>query len=144
MRIGEVADATRLSTATIRYDESIGLVAEPACTGSGYRDYPAAIIERLRFVKQAQRSGLTLAEVSSILEIKDAGGQSCEHTRQLVRRHLSALTEQIDELERQRQELQQLAERADLLDPSDCTDAQRCQVITGNEPAAEPGLDDRP
>jgi DNA-binding transcriptional MerR regulator len=131
MRIGELADDVGLTTKTIRYYESIGLVPEPGRTASGYRDYGADVAERLRFVKQAQASGLTLAEIRSILEIKDDGGQSCAHTRDLLVCHLDAIDAQIAAMQRQRRELAELADRAVGLDPSNCTDAHRCQVIAG-------------
>jgi MerR family copper efflux transcriptional regulator len=130
MRIGELGEAVGLTAKTIRYYESIGLVPEPRRTPSGYRDYGADARERLEFVKQAQASGLTLAEIGSILEIKDAGGQSCEHTRMLLLRHLEGLDAQIEAMQQQRRELAELAERAGGLDPSTCTDAHRCQVIS--------------
>ena len=74
-----------VTTKAIRYYESIGLLDEPARTESGYRSYGPEAIERLQFVKQAQSSGLALTEIKSILEIKDQGGQSCEHTRELLK-----------------------------------------------------------
>ncbi len=80
-------------------------------------------------MQQAQASGLTLAEIGSILEIKDAGGQSCEHTQKLLRRHLDAFDTQIAAMTQQRRELAALADRAAGLDPSTCTDEHRCQVI---------------
>lgn len=130
MKIGELGDSVGLTTKTIRYYESIGLVPEPDRTASGYRDYGDDAMERLEFVKQAQASGLTLAEIGSILEIKDAGGQSCEHTHQLLQRHLDALDIQIEAMRQQRHELATLANRAVGLDPSKCTDENRCQVIS--------------
>jgi len=140
MRIGELGDAVGLTAKTIRYYESIGLVPEPARSEAGYRDYDGEAVERLEFVKQAQASGLTLAEIGSILEIKDAGGQSCEHTRSLLRRHLVALDAQIEAMRHQRAELAELADRAGGLDPATCTDANRCQVIAERTrvPACEP------
>ncbi len=129
MRIGELGDAVGLTTKTIRYYESVGLLAAPERTASGYRDYGVEAVDRLEFVKQAQSSGLTLAEIASVLDIKDAGGQSCEHTRALLLRHLDGLDAQIEAMKRQRRELVVLADRAGGLDPSTCTDANRCQVI---------------
>ena len=38
MRIGELSERSGVPTKTIRYWEQSGLVAEPARTGSGYRD----------------------------------------------------------------------------------------------------------
>lgn len=130
MRIGELATEVGLTTKTIRYYESIGLLEEPARTPSGYRIYGAGAVERLHFVKEAQATGLSLAEIGSILEIKGDGGQSCAHTRALLEQHLHEIDHQIVRLQVARGELARLAERAADLDPSTCTDANRCQVIS--------------
>ena len=129
MKIGELADQAAVSTKTIRYYESIGLLPEPARTASGYRDYDGEATERLRFIRDAQATGLTLAEIQSVLELKDAGHNSCAHTRSLLERHLADLDAQIARLVDARAELLQLADRAGALDPSACTDPNRCQVI---------------
>lgn len=129
MQIGELARHAGVSTKTIRYYESIGLLDAPARTASGYRSYGHDASERLDFVKQAQASGLALAEIRSILDIKDAGGQSCTHTRDLLARHLDELDTKIVDLQNARRSLAALHERAGQLDPGGCTDANRCQVI---------------
>ncbi len=129
MRIGELADRAGVSTKTVRYYESIGLMAAPARTPSGYRDYGEDGLERLRFIRDAQASGLTLAEIQSVLELKDAGARSCQHTRALLQRHLGELDDQIARLEAARAELAVFAARAEGLDPTGCTDPNRCQVI---------------
>jgi MerR family transcriptional regulator, copper efflux regulator len=133
MRIGELAQTAGVTTKTIRYYESIGVLEEPARTDAGYRSYGPGAIERLDFVKHSQSSGLTLAEIKSILEIKDRGGQSCEHTRALLHRHLDELDTKIAELQRARIELRGMYDRAGELDPGECTDSNRCQVIAGPE-----------
>ena len=130
MQIGELANTAGVTTKTIRYYEAIGVLDEPARTDSGYRSYGPAAVERLDFVKQAQSTGLALAEIKSILEIKDQGGQTCEHTKALLRQHLDELDERIVELEAARVELQAMYQRAGALDPAKCTDANRCQIIT--------------
>lgn len=38
MRMGELADQSRINPKTIRYDEDLGLVPPASCTSSGYRD----------------------------------------------------------------------------------------------------------
>ena len=130
MKIGELADTAGVTTKAIRYYESIGLLADPARTDAGYRSYGPEAIERLDFVKQAQSTGLALAEIKSILEIKDRGGRSCEHTRALLGSHLDELDAKIVELQQARVELRAMYDRASALDPDECTDANRCQVIT--------------
>lgn len=131
MRIGTVADRAGVGTKTVRYYESIGLLEPPARTESGYREYDDAAIERLRFIRDAQASGLTLAEIKSVLELKDAGARSCDHTRALLERHLAEIDEQIERLQIARVALAELAARAEALDPAACTDPHRCQVIAG-------------
>jgi hypothetical protein len=84
MQIGQLARMSGLTTKTIRYYESIGLLDEPARTAGGYRSYGLDVLERLDFIRQAKASGLTLTEIGSILEIKDQGGQTCDHTRALL------------------------------------------------------------
>ena len=137
MRIGELAERTGTTTKTIRYYESIDLIPEPARTPAGYREYDEAAVERLRFVREAQTSGLTLTEIQSILELKEAGATSCEHTHALLEQHLADLDSQIERLRRARADLAALAERAADLDPARCTDPNRCQVI------APPKMSDR-
>ncbi len=129
MRIGELAQRAEVTAKTIRYYESIGVMREPARTQSGYRDYHDDAIERLRFVRDAQATGLTLSEIRSVLEMKDSGARTCEHTRSLLRAHLADLDEQIERLVAAREQLIVLAERGVGLDPAACTDPNRCQVI---------------
>lgn len=129
MRIGELAARCDVSTKTIRYYESIGLVPEPMRTDGGYRDYDDEAVERLQFIREAQTTGLTLAEIASVLELKGAGERSCAHTVALIEAHAASIDAQIERLTQTRRELTQLMERAAALDPAACTDQNRCQVI---------------
>ncbi|MCP5029717.1 MAG: heavy metal-responsive transcriptional regulator [Actinomycetia bacterium] len=129
MRIGELACSVGVTSKTIRYYESIGLVADPARTSGGYRDYGPEAVERLQFIRDAQATGLSLAEIQSVLELKDAGASTCQHTRSLLERHLTEIDDQLERLMSARVELVALAERAGGLDPGQCTDPNRCQVI---------------
>ena len=131
MKISEVAELTGVTTATIRYYESIDLIDPPRRTAAGYREYDQQAVERLRFVRDAQATGLSLVEIRSVLEMKASGARTCSHTSALLQRHLEELDAQIDRLQTARLELIDLAERANALDPADCTDPNRCQVISG-------------
>lgn len=133
MQIGVLAERSGVSTKTIRYYESINLLAEPERTASGYRAYGEDAVERLRFIRDAQSTGLSLAEIQSVLELKDAGARSCDHTAALLERHLSEIDEQIERLQVARKELVVMAERSRGLDPASCTDPHRCQVIAARD-----------
>lgn len=130
MRIGALAELSGLSAQTIRYYESIDLLPEPDRTPSGYRDYTADIAERLRFIRDAQACGLTLDEVQTLLSMKDAGLATCEHTRAFLDRHIAEIDAQLERLHAARAEMLELATRARGLDPANCTDPNRCQVIS--------------
>jgi DNA-binding transcriptional MerR regulator len=129
MRIGALADMSGLSSHTIRYYESIELLPSPERTPAGYRDYSTEAAERLRFIRDAQASGLTLAEVQTVLSMKDAGLGTCAHTLSFIDRHVAEIDAQIERLQIARSEMVELAERARVLDPATCTDPHRCQVI---------------
>lgn len=132
MRIGELADEAGLTAKTIRYYESIGLMSEPTRHANGYRDYDDDALDRLRFIRDSQAAGLTLAEVGEIIGMKAAGESTCGHTRSLLARHIADVDAQIERLLAARAELTAMAERADALDPASCTDPARCQVIAAS------------
>jgi hypothetical protein len=50
---------------------------------SGYRAYGVEAIDRMRFIRGAQRLGLTLSDVRALLAVRDAGTCPCEPAEQL-------------------------------------------------------------
>ncbi len=129
MQIGELGRRVGVATKTIRYYEGIGLLEEPARSANGYRDYGDETVDRLRFIRDAQATGLSLSEIASILGMRDHGQQTCEHVIELLERHLADIDRQVRELRRTRKLLEELTVRAMSLDPSDCVDPNRCQTI---------------
>ena len=103
--IGDVAERTGLSAPTIRYYESIGLLPAPVRSATGYRRYPEAVVEELRFVKKAQTLGFSLEEIREILALSRAGDTPCSHVLDLSRRHLQAVEDRIAQLTRFRDQL---------------------------------------
>lgn len=121
MRIGELADQSGVTTKTIRFWESVGLLADPTRTPAGYRDYDSDVIDRLRFIRNAQSAGLTLAEIRQVLAISDEGRSPCGHVTDLIQEHLAEVEERIRELTETRSDLEHLATRAADQDPADCS-----------------------
>jgi DNA-binding transcriptional MerR regulator len=130
MRIGEVARLTGLTTTTIRYYEGIGLAPAPTRTPNRYRDYGPEAVERLRFIRDAQASGLTLSEVASVLELRAQGESTCHHVIELMERHLAEVDLRMERLRASRELYAGLIARAKRLDPAACTDPDRCQTVT--------------
>jgi DNA-binding transcriptional MerR regulator len=130
MRIGELAQQTGVSTKTIRYYEDIGLLPPPEREPNGYRDYDDGALERLRFIRDAQATGLTLTEIASILDLRGKGVATCHHVLNLLERHLEDLDRHIAKLKETRKQLVAITQRARSLNPADCTDPIRCQTIS--------------
>ena len=104
-------------------------MSEPYRHANGYRDYDSDAVDQLRFIRDSQAAGLTLAEVSEIVGMKAAGESTCGHTRSLLARHVAEVDAHIERLLATRAELTAMAERAGALDPASCTNPARCQVI---------------
>lgn len=133
MRIGQLADEIGVTTKTIRFYEESGILPEPKRAENGYRVYHQPSVERLRFIRDAQSAGLTLNEIATILDLRDRGERSCHHTIEMLDGHLVEVDRQIEELRRTRERLVEITDRAKDLDPSDCTDPNRCQTIAPAE-----------
>lgn len=70
LRIGQVARAAGVNIETIRYYERCGLLSDPGRRESGYRAYPPEVVERVQFIKRAQRKKLaTSPPVASKFDI---------------------------------------------------------------------------
>lgn len=131
MRIGELGRLAGVTTKTIRYYEEIGLLAEPVRTDAGYRDYEPAMADRLVFIKDAQATGLSLDEIASIVSLRDHGEQTCDHVLSLLEGKIADIDARLRRLRETRKLLVRITQRARTLDPSDCLDPHRCQVIGG-------------
>lgn len=105
LRIGELAAATDLSTETIRYYEKSGLLPPAARTPAGYRTYGPEAVDRLQFIRGAQRLGLRLEDIRNLLTIRDTGTCPCEPAADFLTRRLTEVDAQILRLEALRTEM---------------------------------------
>ena len=98
MRIGQLAALTEVPIRTIRYYETIGVLTPPPRTRSGYRDYNKETPDRLRFVKAAQRAGLSLQEIRGIFTVRERGEAPCDHVAGLIDRKLADIGDRMQAL----------------------------------------------
>ena len=82
LTIGKLATLAQVSTDTLRYYEEEGLIAPDAKSDSGYRLYGKDSIRRIRFIKQAQHCGFTLAEIRELLLLRHQDAACCGDVRQ--------------------------------------------------------------
>jgi Hg(II)-responsive transcriptional regulator len=109
LTIGQVAAGANVNIQTIRYYERRGLVTAPRRTASGYRQYGADAIARLRFIKHAQDLGFSLAEVQGLLalQVRHAGG--CGAMERKARQKIELVGKRIQDLQRLKRTLERLA-----------------------------------
>ena len=100
--VSKLAEQVGTSADALRYYERIGLLPEPDRTPSGYRLYGEEAVERVRFIKRAQRFGLRLEAIGELLDIQERGQCPCGHTRLLLERRLAEIDEEMATLARLR------------------------------------------
>lgn len=137
LKIKQVADATGLTTATVRYYEQIGLLPEATRTAAGYRTYDQRTLERLAFINRSKQLGCTLEEIAGLTTAWDGGrcGPIQDQLRELVTAKIAAAQEQIEDLMTFAAELQQAAAALERHRPDGACDAE-CGCVT--EPPARP------
>ncbi|MEO7148742.1 MAG: MerR family transcriptional regulator [Rhodanobacteraceae bacterium] len=101
--IGILAKTAGINVETIRYYQRRGLMPEPPRAYGSIRRYDNTDLDRLRFVKRAQKVGFTLAEVAALLTLRDR--VCCSVTRILAVTKLEKIDARIDELQQLRAEL---------------------------------------
>ena len=67
MNIGQAATLAGVTTKTIRYYESVGLIAVADRRANNYRDYGDREIAELRFIHRARSLGFSVKEVGDLL-----------------------------------------------------------------------------
>ncbi len=133
MLIGDLPEAVGLPSQTIRFYERRGLLPEPERGANGYRIYDESTLTRLNFVRTAQAAGLTLAEIGSVIDLRDDGNVPCTHVASLIDSKLADVRARISDLTILEAELKDLIERGHRLDPADCTDADICHILSAPE-----------
>lgn len=129
MQISTLAEAAGVSAKTIRFYEQRGLLPPPPRTAGGYRDYPPATVQRLRFIRDAQATGLRLADIEGILALRDSGQAPCSHVEALITEHLDQIERRLSDLRATRAVLRDLTRRAAQVDPDTCAEADICSIL---------------
>lgn len=102
---------------------------QPKRADNGYRIYDERTLHRLRFIRSAQAAGLTLAEIRSIIDIRETGEAPCTHVGDLLGAKLAEVRERREQLAGMERDLEALLERSRRLNPSDCGDREICHIL---------------
>lgn len=108
MKIGELAQHSRVAIDTVRYYERQGLLPEPSRRASGYRNYGSDDVVRLRFIRRAKALGFTLQEIRELMELSAHRNDDMAALKALAATKLDEINSKISELERIRDGLHEL------------------------------------
>lgn len=99
MTIGRAARQAGVGVETIRFYEREGLIEQPRKPeGAGVRLYPADLVERIRFIREAQRLGFSLREASELLALRADPDADCSDVREQASAKLRDVEQKIEQL----------------------------------------------
>lgn len=119
LTIGQIAAAGNVNVETIRYYERRGLLHAAGRSPSGYRQYTADSVKRLRFIRHAQDLGYSLAEIEELLALRVRDGASCKAVAQKTRNKIQNVEQRITDLQRMKRTLEGLAAACDARRPTE-------------------------
>lgn len=110
LTIGKVARLASVGIETIRFYEREGLVADPPRKQSGYRQYGAETVSRLRFIHRARELGFSLGEIKELLFLRVDPSQTCSHIVEKAEEKIREIDEKVQTLLRMKEALEALAQ----------------------------------
>ena len=96
--IGVVAQNFGISTHTLRYYEKISLLPPISKDQGGRRIYGKRDIERLHFIKRAQRMHFSLKEIGALIDLDRAESIEKPQAQKLVTEKLSDIEDSLKDL----------------------------------------------
>lgn len=121
LSIGKLSKAVNISIYTIRYYETLGLLAPEKRTRAGYRIYNQDSINRLEFIGKAQHLGFSLDEIKGLLKLRKSAASKCNDIKKQVEEKIALIKIKEAKLNKIKNELKSL----------------EATCINNNDPAAE-------
>lgn len=84
--IGQFGARAGVTADTLRYYEKIKLLPRPLRDAGGRRRYGEADLARLRFIRRAQAMNFSLAEIRSLLNLRERPQAARDDARRLTAR----------------------------------------------------------
>ena len=106
--VGELATRAGCKPETVRYYEKEGLMPVPARTEGGHRQYGAAHLKRLRFIRRSRELGFTVENVRELLGFIDEPERTCGEVKMLAVRHIEDVERRMEDLQKLHRSLQEM------------------------------------
>lgn len=118
--IGEAARQAGVSARMVRHYESLGLLPAVARTDSGYRQYSAADVHTLRFIRRARDLGFSIDEIHLLLGLWRDQERNSAQVKHIAQQHIAELETRIAAMQSMQRSLQSLVSCCRGDDRPDC------------------------
>ena len=118
--IGTAAQRAGVSARMVRHYEKLGLLTSVARTGSGYRQYTAADVHTLRFIRRARDLGFAIAEIATLMALWQDKTRASSQVKRLAQAHITTLSQRIADMQAMQRSLQTLVHCCHGDDLPDC------------------------
>lgn len=108
--IGEAARHSGVKVPTIRYYEQIGLLSAPARSEGNRRQYEAADLRRLAFIRHSRELGFDIEAIRTLLTLQDNPSQPCATADAIAQARLAEVVQRIRSLTALKAELELMVE----------------------------------
>jgi Cu(I)-responsive transcriptional regulator len=108
-----VARLTGVGVETVRFYEREGLLDRPTRRESGYRQYTADAVTRLRFIKRAKELGFQLKEIKELIALRIDPDTDRADVRRRAEAKMADMEARIQSLQRMRDALLTLTAACD-------------------------------
>lgn len=95
LTIGQLSKMTGVPTKTIRFYESIKLLASPERLENGYRVYPDKRVEELLLIKNVRDLGLPIPQIKRLMVGCEGG--DCSHSGEYIDREIAEYVDVLSE-----------------------------------------------
>lgn len=127
--VTEIAQQSRVSANTVRHYVNIGLLHPARNPHNGYKLFDKADAKTIRFVKQAQSLGFTLAEIAEIMEHSRRHNSPCPQVREIIQRRIDENRAHLEALNRLQQRMENALKKWEFM-PDGVPDGQSiCHLI---------------
>ena len=120
MHIGDASQRSGVPAKTIRYYESVQLIAPANRETNGYRSYTENDIRTLQFVSRSRGLGFSVKEVAVLLELYRDHNRLSADVRRIATDHVTEIDQKIEKLQSMRRTLIHLVDRCHGDDRPDC------------------------
>lgn len=128
LRTGQVAKQAGVNVETLRYYEREELIDTPPRTASGYREYPAETVFRIRFIRRAKALGFTLQEIGDLLSLRVSSTASSAEIKARAQAKIADIEDKIRTLARMKETLTNITTACD-----GCAPLSECPILNALE-----------